>query len=137
MKKILSGKWAAQYAGLSPFILRIIFGYGIFLRGWMKLTTMHISGFSEMLGSLNIPLPMFFAGLVIWVEILGGAALILGIFTRFAAKLLAIVMIVAILSVHIKNGFLGELGFEIPLLYLTGFISLMLTGAGKWSLESE
>ncbi len=58
-------------------------------------------------------------GVRIWpgraVELLGGLALLAGFFTRAAAALLAIEMVVAILFVNIKGGFSEPRGVEFPL----------------------
>ncbi|HEX7258905.1 MAG TPA: DoxX family protein, partial [Nitrososphaeraceae archaeon] len=62
-------------------------------------------------------------------------AILLGIFTRISAILLAIDMIGAILLVKLSKGFIG--GFELDLLYLAIMISLILTGPGSISIEKN
>ena len=87
--------------------------------------------------------------MVTWVEILGGFALALGLFTRFWAFSLLIVTIVAIFGVHWPDDWssLGELwkgyairnegfgNFRIPLIFLVMLLPLVLTGPGKLSID--
>ncbi len=89
--------------------------------------------------------------LVTWAEILGGLALVIGLFTRFWAFSLVIVTIVAILSTHwpAEWNSLGELwegyrisakdgsgNFRVPLLFLAMLIPLVLIGPGRLSVDN-
>ena len=70
-------------------------------------------------------------------ELLGVFLLTLGLLTRFISIPLMVVMLVAIFTVHLGNGFsAGDNGFEIPLYYLL-FLGIFLShGAGKISLDN-
>ena len=68
---------------------------------------------------------------------LGGIFLILGAYTHWTAKILAFVALVALVTVHLKNGFMGPGGYEFILLILAASVSLMITGAGKYSLDRK
>lgn len=69
-------------------------------------------------------------------EFFGGIALILGVLTRPAAFVLAITMIVAILSVHIGNGFfMSGNGYEFGLILLGASAGLFFSGAGRFSVD--
>ena len=83
----------------------------------------------------NMGLPPELAVIIGLLEFIGGLAILLGIFTRIAAALLAINMIGAILLVKLSKGFIG--GFELDLLYLAIMISLILTGPGSISIEKN
>ena len=83
----------------------------------------------------NMGLPPELAVIIGLLEFIGGLAILLGIFTRIAAILLAIDMIGAILLVKLSKGFIG--GFELDLLYLAIMISLILTGPGSISIEKN
>jgi len=82
---------------------------------------------------VGIPLPSVAAVVVTAVEILGGLALVLGLGTRVAAALLAFEMLVAILTVRLKMGFVG--GYEFELTLLAASLSLALLGAGPVSVR--
>ncbi|MEM8815229.1 MAG: DoxX family protein [Pseudomonadota bacterium] len=85
-----------------------------------------------------------------WFEILGAIGLVLGLFTRFWAFSLIILSVVAILGVHWPDDWssLAELwkgyavsdkgfgNYRIPLLFIAMLIPLMLSGAGKLSLDT-
>jgi len=85
-----------------------------------------------------------------WMEILGAAGLVLGLFTRFWALGLIVVTIVAISGVHWPDEWssLAELwkgyavsdkgfgNFRIPLLFLVMLLPLVFQGAGKLSLDN-
>lgn len=82
-------------------------------------------------------------------ELGGGVALILGVFTLYAAIALIITMLVATWKVHLANGFflnwaitpgVGH-GYEFNLVLIAALVSLCLTGAGavsvdRWRLRS-
>lgn len=77
------------------------------------------------------------------VELMGGAMLILGAFTFIAALALAATTGLALWKVHLPNGFflnwanapgVGH-GYEFALLMLGALLTLMLTGAGAFSVD--
>ncbi len=109
--------------------------------------------FANSIEGFPFPINLFPASfnwfMVTWVEILGGFALALGLFTRFWAFSLIIVTWVAIVGVHWPDEYssLAELwqgyavtnkgfgNYRIPLLFLAMLIPLLFTGAGKASLD--
>ncbi len=84
---------------------------------------------------MNMGLPPELAIIIGLLEFIGGLAILLGVFTRIAAGLLAINMIGAMLQVKLAKGFIG--GFELDLLYLAIMISLMISGPGNLSIEKN
>jgi putative oxidoreductase len=69
-------------------------------------------------------------------ELLGAAALALGLVTRLFGVSLFILTIVAWVSVHAGNGYnVCYNGFQLPLMYLVMLVPLILSGPGKLSLD--
>jgi putative oxidoreductase len=126
----------ASLSSWGPTVLRFIVGVVFLAHGWQKVH-MGVHGVAGFLGMSGIPVPTISAAVLIAVELLGGIALILGIGTRWVAVLLAFDMVVAILAVHLKNGFFMPHGYEYPLTLLAASISLALTGGGRASLDSS
>ncbi len=74
--------------------------------------------------------------LATWTELIGAAALVLGLGTRFWAAGLIVLDIVAWVSVHAGNGYnVCDNGFKLPLMYLMMLIPLLLAGPGKLSID--
>jgi putative oxidoreductase len=115
----------------APLPLRIIAGIGFIMHGLPKL--LDISNTQN--SFTNMGLPPELAIIIGLLEFIGGLAILLGVFTRIAAGLLAIDMIGAILLVKLSKGFID--GYELDLLYLAIMISLMLTGPGNLSIEKN
>jgi putative oxidoreductase len=116
-------------------ILRVVVGIIYLAHGWQKLFGMGFHGVAGFFGGAGIPLPFVSAVIVTLVEFLGGIALIIGLFTRWAAALNGFDMIVAILLVHLKNGFMKPGGFEHPLTLLAACIALVWLGPGAASVD--
>ena len=137
-----------QWAALP---LRIMLGVGFLYHGWPKVfSSAGHQGFVGMLGSLGVPAPEITAWLVGFAEIVGGLALITGVFVAVASVVLIVDMLVAMFTVHAPNGFnfinitgmgkdgpvFGMPGTEVNLLYIAGLLALVVGGAGAWSVDT-
>lgn len=131
-----------SWAGL---ILRLTLGLVMFPHGAQKLLGWYGGfGFSGTMGFFTetMHLPWLIAFLVIIGESFGSVALLLGLLTRFTAASLAVIMVGAIVTTHLPHGFFmnwfgkqaGE-GFEYHLLVIGVGLGLLITGAGKWSVD--
>jgi putative oxidoreductase len=132
--------------GLLP--LRLIVGYGFFAHGMAKYSR-GPEKFAKLLTLINAPHPMATAWFVTGVELVGGIAIMLGVFVVLASIPLAASMLVAMFSIHVHYGFsavntigltaagpvFGPPGYEINLLYLGALAALAFIGPGAWSLE--
>ncbi|CAN5795588.1 DoxX family protein [soil metagenome] len=130
-----------RLSSVAPVILRVLVGIVMTAHGWQKLTAMGPATFgSEMLGGLGVPLPVAFGWIVTFVELLGGIALIIGLFSRVAALALAGIMVGAILLVKIDLGLIAAPdaplpGAELDLVLLAGMLGVALLGPGRPSVD--
>lgn len=117
--------------------LRVVIGVLFMGEAIVKLTGVGVGGFTSYLGSGGFPVPSVLAVVVIALELLGGLAILLGLFVRPIAALLTLEMIVALFAVHAKNGFSqANGGWEWPFAVFGGTLALALAGAGALSLDA-
>ena len=116
--------------------LRLAVGIVFTAHGCQKLFTFGISGVTGFLQGMGLPLPGLFAWIISLTEFGGGLLLLFGLFTRVAALFIAIAMAVAIMQVHLPNGFFLPQGMEQALSLFLSAIALILAGAGKLSLDA-
>lgn len=137
---------------LPPLALRVLLAWEFGEAGYAKLTG------SNWFGMLDFPFPfnLLPAGvnwqMATWFEILGAAALLMGLATRFFSLSLMLLTVVAIAAVHWPEQWnsLPELlrgyritdsegdgfgNYKLPLIYLVMFLPLVFGGAGKFSLD--
>jgi putative oxidoreductase len=118
--------------GLLP--LRLVVAAVFLMHGGMKLFVMGMAGVTGMFTHMGIPLAAIAAPLVTAVEILGGLAVLTGVFTRWAGLLLAADMAGAILFAKLHGGFFSPQGYELELLLLGASLTLAAAGPGGVSL---
>ncbi|MEV6816272.1 DoxX family protein [Micromonospora sp. NPDC051296] len=117
-------------------LARIGVGIVFFAHGWQKLVTNGVDGTAAFFGQVGVPLPTTSAWFATGVELLGGAALILGAAVPVAGVLLALQMIGAFVFVHAGNGlFVDQGGYELVLTLAAASLLLAAVGAGRFSLD--
>jgi putative oxidoreductase len=113
---------------------RLTIAYGFYepaMHKWADMNAM-----AEWFASIGIPFPLLNAYLAGTTEITGVVLLTLGFMTRLISIPLIVVMLVAIFTVHLPNGFsCGDNGFEIPFYYMLFLLLFVSHGAGKFSLD--
>ncbi|MGJ7489873.1 DoxX family protein [Variovorax sp. ZT4R33] len=116
-------------------VLRLALGILILLHGVAKLSS-GVSGVGGMLASHGLPSAL--AYLVYIGEIVAPVLLIIGLYTRPAAWIIAINMVVAIWLVHTKDlltlGKNGGWALELQGMFLFAAIAVALLGAGRLSV---
>ncbi len=123
------------FKDLPPLFFRLILAYGFYGPAMQKWSNIH--GVAEWFGSMNYPAPLFNAYMAAGTETIGFVLLALGLFTRIISIPLMFIMVIAIVTVHMGNGFeAGGNGLEIPFYYLLMLFSLLITGPGRISLDT-
>lgn len=120
---------------LSLLFVRLILAYGFY--GPMMGKWSDMGAVAKWFGEdLGLPFPLLNAYMAASTEALGVALLTLGLGVRFISLPLMVVMVVAITTVHLGNGFsAGDNGFEIPLYYMLMLFVLATHGGGKWGID--
>lgn len=126
-----------QNPDLAKLLLRVSLGILILFHGIHKV--IHgISGIKAMMDSTIFP--SFFAYGVFVGELIAPIFIILGLYARVAAGVLAFNMFVAI---YLAYGFSltlskhGGISWELPFVYLVMSVLVVLLGSGKYSVNSK
>jgi putative oxidoreductase len=128
--------------------LRLIVGFGFMQHGYAKLAR-GPEAFIHVLHAIGIPAPFVFGWATILVEVFGGALIFIGALAPLATVPMIVVLLVAIVTVHLPNGFssiklqsfdaagahFGQPGYETDLLYMAGLVALCIGGPGPFSVD--
>ncbi len=139
--KTLWRQWA-------PLPLRLVIGYGFMAHGWAKLSR-GPAGFAKLLEQIGAPLPEATAWVSTLIEVLGGLAILAGALVAVVSIPLIVMMLGAMFTIHLRYGFsaintigltadgpqFGPPGYEVNLLYIAGLLTLILRGAGPFSID--
>jgi len=130
----------ATDAGLAALALRVPVGIIFIAHGAQKLFGWFgghgLDGTGQWMASIGLAPGYLMALLAGGAEFFGGLALLLGLFVRPAAAVLAVTMLVAIFSVHFANGlFISNKGYEFALALLAVTVALAISGAGRLSID--
>ena len=124
-----------SFGEIAYALMRVIIGYNLFMHGWVKFN----NGFAGVTGYMTktglLPGEVF-AGAAMFLETVGAACIVLGLFTRFFAAALAIELGIAFLIVHFKAGFpVGKGGYEYVLLLGIVLFAIAIRGGGPYSVD--
>src|SRR6202021_2445362 len=128
--------------------LRLIIGFGFMQHGFAKLER-GPEAFIGVLHAMGLPASVFLGSTTIVAEILTGLMILTGALIPLATIPMAVILFVAIFTVHLPNGFssiklqsfdaagahFGQPGYETDLLYLASLIALCIGGPGALSLD--
>ncbi len=118
-----------KYAPVAHVVLRIGAGLMFMQHGAQKLFGALGGNQAELMSLMGL------AGVF---EFFGGLAIVLGLYTRYVAPVLALEMIVAYVMAHAANGlFPIQNGGELAMMFLFVFLYLSTTGAGRASLDAR
>ena len=136
------------FSRFAPLPLRLIVGYGFMAHGFAKLSR-GPETFAVVLHTLGIPMPSLLAWVTTLVELIGGFCVLIGAFVPIVSLPMAVVLLTALFTIHLPYGFFsvklaqvsesgtkfGPVGYEIILLYLASLTTLVLEGAGPFSID--
>ena len=91
--------------------------------------------FSEFLLANNFPFPIASALVSVYVQFFGAILILIGFRIRLSAFILIINLLMALIMVHLPSNDTIE-GMTPALAMLFGCLTLLFTGAEKWSLEA-
>ena len=125
---------------MALLILRLFLGVVFVMHGSQKLLGAFggsgITGFAGLLAKYGIEPHVLWAWVVAITEFVGGICILFGFLTRFWAAGLVIDMTVAVVKVHLVNGFFWTKGgFEFVLTLGIIALVLLMTGPGSLSMD--
>ena len=129
----IAAKWIS-WAPQIKSILRIVAAAVFIVFGTMKVLAFPV-GVPPNGGTVPVMSEAWIAGLL---EMIGGALLVLGLFTRPVAFILSGEMAVAYFQFHFPKSFWPQVSMGIPaLLYCFIWLYFSAAGAGPWSLDAR
>jgi putative oxidoreductase len=125
-------------APIADLLIRIVVGVMFLMHVWGKFN----AGAARVAGGFgtnyHLPMPDLFAYTAMGLELVGGACLIIGLFTRFFAAALAVEMGIALLVAHLPKGYAaGGGGFEYVLLIGVALLMIAMRGGGPYSVDAK
>ncbi|MDR3524961.1 MAG: DoxX family protein [Acetobacteraceae bacterium] len=127
-----------RFAPYAAFALRVALGVLSLAHVSLKIFVFTPAGTAGFFQSLGLPGAL--AYLVIAVELLGGVALLLGVYARYAALAMVPVLLGAIVTVHGAAGFFftnAHGGWEFPAFWIVALLALAGLGDGAYALRSS
>ena len=130
-----------QMLGIGLLVARLVLGLLMAAHGAQKLFGWFggygLNATGEFMVQLGFPSGRAFASAASVGEIASGLLVALGLLGPIGPAIMISVMIVAAVTVHLRNGvFATQNGIELPLLYGTGALAIALAGFGPYSLDA-
>jgi putative oxidoreductase len=121
---------------VAVLLARIGVGVVFFGHGWQKFFTNGIDGTAAFFDHAGVPAPTLSAWVAAVLELVGGAALILGLLVPVVGLLLLLDMLGAFLFVHAGHGlFVDQGGYELVLALGAAALLFAAIGGGRYSLD--
>jgi putative oxidoreductase len=145
---VMNGKGEAKlmYPGLAGFyesmlpvattLVRIVVGIMFLMHVSIKFKIGAAAVAANIMAKNGIEPALLSAYIVMFLELVGGICLIIGLFTRFFAAALAIEMLIALLGVHLAKGYAANAGgYEYVLLIGIVCFAIAMRGGGPYSVD--
>jgi len=127
--------WFERHKDYAPLFVRLFLGWHL-IYGVQDniLSWAHMIEFRDFLARYGFPFPLFSAHLSVYAQFICGALFILGLFTRWAAAVMVVNFVVALLMVHIGDPYpRAALAFAM----LSGSLFLLFNGPGAMSIDRK
>ena len=132
MTRLLKTEVKQTQLDVALLVLRIGIAAMMLVHGLPKLQMLLSGDVSQFPGVLGMS-PGLSLTLATLAEVVCSVLILIGLGTRLASIPLLITMLVAVLVVHAADPFAAQ---ELGLLYLLGYVVLLLLGGGRFSLDS-
>jgi len=130
---------AGFYASMMPIagtLVRVIVGAMFLMHVSIKFKIGASAVAANIMAKNGLEPSLLCAYIVMFLEVVGGACLIVGLFTRFFAAALAIEMLIALIFVHLPKGYAaGGGGYEYVLLIGAVCFVIAMRGGGPYSVD--
>ncbi len=126
--------------GLSDFaypLVRAGFGAILIPHGWAKIIDGGVTGTAGFMTKLGFPIPEVLAYYIGYLELFGGALLVIGLLTRLVAIQFAAFMFVAAVFVNTTSWWWTKGGTELPLLLLVLALVIYIHGGHNLSVDKS
>lgn len=132
-----------------PTVLRIILGVIFVMNGYLALFVLEPAGAASLFTVIGLPLGEALAWYLIVAHVVGGLMMIVGLKTRWAAIINVPVILIALVRIHVYQGFFmtgiveavggraRAVGLEYPLLVLAATAALALLGGGALAMTDD
>ncbi len=130
------GPFYQRFSSCSFTIVRIATGAILLPHGIQKVFFLNIARYTEIIAGKGMPFPELLAYLTFFTEFVAAACLIIGLFTRIAAAMIAIEMLVIVFVFQWQFGFFWtNRGYEYALLLMVLSVAIFFRGGGKCSVD--
>ena len=137
--KLIFPGLASLYESLSPYsyaLMRFATGAILVPHGVQKILNTPIAKFAPNIAAKGLPLPEALAYLTYFAESVAPACLAIGLFTRIAAAIVGIEMLVIVFLFQWQFGyFWTNRGYEFALLWAVLCIAIFFKGGGRYSVD--
>lgn len=124
--------WLSRQKAIALLLVRLATGAVLVDAGYRKLFVAGLAGVTTQFADWGYPLPHVIGPAIGLFELVGGLALIAGLFSRYVGALVAIQFVVAILTVTMARGFTGT---RLTMLLAVAGLMIATSGGGAWTLD--
>jgi putative oxidoreductase len=138
-QRLIVPAMAGVYQSFAPYsyaFMRFVTGAILVPHGIQKVFTAQIGRFATNIGAKGIPFADLLAYLVFFTESVGAICLAIGLFTRIAAAMVGLQMLVIVFMFQWQYGyFWTNRGYEFALMWVLMCVAIWFKGGGRYSVD--